>query len=128
MSPRQKLFIWLPVILWATMIFCLSSLSFETSPEMPGFLERYRLDKPVHLVLFGTLSWLLLQATRRGGTLRLPAAAVLAIFVTSAYGASDEWHQTFVPGRYASVADWAADTAGAVIAAIIYRRYESRPS
>jgi VanZ family protein len=31
------------------------------------------------------------------------------------YGASDEWHQSFVPGRYPAVSDWLADAAGIVI-------------
>ena len=30
-----------------------------------------------------------------------------------AYGATDEWHQSFVPGRSTELADWIADTAGA---------------
>jgi VanZ family protein len=43
--------------------------------------------------------------------------------VTSAFGASDEWHQSFVPGRSAEVADWVADTAGAACAAVLYVRW-----
>ena len=44
---------------------------------------------------------------------RGPRAAVLAVLAASAYGASDEWHQSFVPSRSAEVADWMTDTLGA---------------
>jgi len=40
------------------------------------------------------------------------ARAALAVACTAAYGALDEWHQSFVPGRHASWADVAADAAG----------------
>jgi VanZ family protein len=35
------------------------------------------------------------------------------------YGATDEFHQYFVPNRSAEVQDWLADVLGAVIAAIV---------
>ncbi len=48
---------------------------------------------------------------------------MLAVGVASAFGASDEWHQSFVPGRSAELADWVADTAGAACAAMFYVRW-----
>jgi VanZ family protein len=35
--------------------------------------------------------------------------------MASLYGVFDEWHQSFVPGRYASLTDVALDVAGAVL-------------
>jgi VanZ family protein len=126
---RSNLISWTPPVLWAVLIFLLSSISFEPAPEeQPGFLERYHLDKSVHILLFGALTGLLLRTLRSSTALRLPTAVLLAILITSAYGASDEWHQSFVPGRDASVADWFADSCGAIIAAVAYCRYESRTS
>ena len=74
-------------------------------------------DKVVHFAVYGLLGTL---ACRPARTWR---GAVLAVVVTSAFGASDEWHQSFVPGRSAEVADWVADTAGAACAALLYVRW-----
>ncbi len=49
----------------------------------------------------------------------LPRAVALALLLTVAYAISDEWHQSFVPGRSASGIDVAIDTAGATLAALL---------
>jgi len=51
-----------------------------------------------------------------GAWLRVPVArAIGACVVASAYGVLDEWHQSFVPGRYASLTDVTLDVAGALL-------------
>ena len=40
---------------------------------------------------------------------------VMMVVIGAFYGASDEWHQRFVPGRSPSLGDWAADVAGVVL-------------
>lgn len=104
------------------MIFALSSVSFEPLPVAPGLFERTGLDKVVHIVMYGVLGWLCARALHRAEGFCAAAAILLAILLTSAYGASDEWHQVYVPGRYPSGADWIADTAGACLAAWFYLR------
>jgi VanZ family protein len=42
------------------------------------------------------------------------------------YGVLDEWHQSFVPGRVVSVADWAADIIGVVLGYFAFRMVLSR--
>ncbi len=49
-----------------------------------------------------------------------PTAVLVAIALTSAYGASDECHQFFVRGRDASYRDWFADTCGGAVGVTIY--------
>ena len=46
------------------------------------------------------------------------------MLIVSAYAASDEWHQSFVPGRASEAADWIADTAGAIVAVVLYTRWK----
>ena len=40
---------------------------------------------------------------------------ISSLIFSSLYGLSDEWHQYYVPGRMSDVADWVADTLGAVL-------------
>lgn len=104
--------LWLPPVLYAIAIFVVSSIS--RPPEPPGPVT----DKHVHLLLYAGLSGLMLRALAGGDwtgvtARRCGAAALLAVL----YGASDEWHQAFVPGRSADLLDLAADAAGAMSAA-----------
>ena len=47
--------------------------------------------------------------------------AAWALLAASAYGATDEFHQLFVPGRSCDVFDWLADTTGAALAVGLYQ-------
>lgn len=59
-------------------------------------------------------------SARSARWLATPAAALLAaILIASLYGASDEFHQLFVPGRLCDAADWLTDTCGAALGASI---------
>lgn len=71
-------------------------------------------DKVVHFCVYGLLATLVCRLGRgwRG--------AAIALVAASLYGASDEWHQSMVPGRAAELADWVADTLGAATAVALY--------
>ncbi len=43
---------------------------------------------------------------------------IVSLCFCSLYGATDEWHQSYIPGREADIADWLADIAGATLALI----------
>ncbi|MCU0242053.1 MAG: VanZ family protein, partial [Vicinamibacteria bacterium] len=44
------------------------------------------------------------------------------------YGVSDEWHQSFVPGRDATVGDVMKDALGSLCALILWQRVAQRSS
>ncbi|UCH36712.1 MAG: VanZ family protein [Armatimonadota bacterium] len=88
-------------------------LSSESSPVPGGFDVP---DKVAHFGAYAILGSLVWWAAAPAG---LAPAAALAIVIAGLYGASDEIHQRFVPGRFADLADWFADVAGAVAAAVI---------
>ena len=102
---------WLLVLLYMALIFHLSSMS----NPLPELTERVW-DKALHLLEYGALAALLLFALRSSGV-AVRRACVLTVAVASLYGASDELHQAFVPGRSCDARDWAADTLGAALCA-----------
>jgi VanZ family protein len=113
--------LWGPPGLLAALIYGLSSLS-----QIPG--EEYVSDKLGHAVVFGLLAVLTLRATHGGWRpLRLAPAALAAALVLG-WGALDEVHQRFVPGRYASVLDVGADAVGAALALALWALWWGRPA
>ena len=101
---------WIPCVLWAAGIVYLST---KTGDELPKIEIPY-LDKIVHFTLYAILSILIFCGARFGRGLRFGAAALLACLLASAYGVTDEIHQTFTAGRSQDIFDWVADTVGAV--------------
>jgi VanZ family protein len=103
----------LPAIAWACLIFVSSSI---TSAQMPD-LAIFRFDKVIHLGVYFVFALLLYRAFRCQN--RFPALARHAALVTIAavvlFGASDEFHQYFVPGRDCDIFDLLADTSGGVL-------------
>jgi VanZ family protein len=105
---------WGPALVYAVVIFVCSSISDPPSP--PGPVT----DKDLHFALFAGLAVVVLRALTRGRWREVTTAATLqAVAITTAYGASDEWHQHFVPGRSADPRDLLADAIGAIVAVLI---------
>jgi VanZ family protein len=101
---------WLPVVLWASVIFAFSSI-----PSLSSGLGTWDLvlRKCAHATEYAVLALLLLRAT--GSYAWAFAGAV-------AYACTDEVHQTFVRGRHGSPVDVAIDAAGALIGLALWRR------
>ena len=80
-------------------------------------------DKLIHAGAYALMAWLFWVAWKPVLRDNVNLLAILAIVFCSAYGASDEWHQSFVQGRDASVYDWLADTSGAfLITLLLWKR------
>lgn len=101
----------LGALAWAGLIFWLSS---RPSLPAPGFPLS---DKVFHFAAYFVLGLALSLAGLR------PAAATAAGW---AYGASDEVHQRFVPGRSADPLDWLADALGVAAAVYLHHRWRAR--
>lgn len=113
----------LPAILVMGVIFF---LSHQPGDLLGPYPFRWA-DKLAHLVVYAILCVTLIYAFPRHyrWSARKPIAAVSVIFCL-VYGISDEFHQSFIPGRYPSIADIAADTAGAMLACMLWLRLSSR--
>jgi VanZ family protein len=101
---------WLPVVLWAGLIFGLSAI-----PSLGTGLGTWdlALRKLGHATEYAVLGFLLLRAL--GSELPAFVAGV-------AYAASDELHQHFVHGRHAAAYDVAIDALGVLLGVLALRR------
>jgi VanZ family protein len=108
---------WLPPALWAGVIFILSAQ--PSLPHYPDTLLDLILKKAAHMIEYGILASLLWRALSRGQGALSRSAWVTAFVVSVLYAASDEYHQTFVPGRNGTPVDVGIDTVGALIALLV---------
>lgn len=95
-------------MLVAMLIIAASHRPTLASPDITN------IDKLAHFGVYGLLATM---TCRLGRGWRGAGWAWLA---TAAFGAVDEWHQSFVPGRYPELADWVADSSGAALAVVLY--------
>jgi hypothetical protein len=124
---------WLLVAAWMGGIFYLSQQSTPMGAEAGGVAAI-----PAHLGLYTSLAlllyWALAGGARPSGHSPTWTLAIVAFALTVLYGALDETHQAFVPGRVASEADLATDAAGAlmgvalaILAPRLLRARDARP-
>ena len=119
----------LPALAYAGLIFYLSS---QSNP-VPWLLDQWwSWDKLLHATEYAGLAALLVLGLTHLGTMGMRRAALLAILLAAAYGATDELHQYFVPGRSCDLIDWLADLTGAcaggLLAVPFLRRFGARAS
>ncbi len=105
---------------WAVALAGSVVLASDNNPQVPvpSFVG---LDKLAHFGVFGLLATLVLRTPAVWSRPRW--RAWLAVGAVSLFGITDEWHQSFTPGRAVEFADWVADTAGAVLAVVLYLRW-----
>jgi VanZ family protein len=109
----SRALLWLPVILYMSGIFTASSIS---NPPVPSNVP----DVSLHEAAYFGLTLLLIRALAGGRLTGITAATLAGAWVIAViYGATDEWHQSFVPNRHADIRDLLADALGAFAAAIV---------
>jgi VanZ family protein len=107
--------LWAPVLFYAALIYFLSSVSFH----FPWFqnAQKSHADKLVHVVEYSVFGILLCRALGAQSFFKSSAGLLfMAVVLAGAlYGASDEFHQSFVPNRDSSPVDVMADTVGSAL-------------
>jgi VanZ family protein len=114
MARSRLVTVWLPVVLWAAVIFAFSSIP-SLSTGLGGWDTILR--KGAHLTEYAVLGGLLYRALGQ---------EPLALAVGLAYAATDELHQHFVAGRHASPVDVAIDAVGIAFGMLVWLRLRTR--
>ncbi len=101
--------LWLPVFLWAVVIFLFSSIKQVKVSEF--FFWDFVIKKIAHVSEYAVLYALIFRSTNRNFS--------SAYILTLIYAVTDEYHQHFVLGRSASFLDLGFDASGANISAYL---------
>ena len=117
----------LPIVLAMGAIFYLSHQPGD-SFNLPDVIN---IDKVLHCLVYMILGCTFYVALPSEWRARKPFLAGCAtLLFCLLYGISDEWHQSFIAGRYASGADVMADVGGGVLAVACdygWRRWRGAP-
>lgn len=93
----------------SAILFTLSSFPIRQPMHLPY------LDKVEHVTAYFLLALSYFNVGSAGGRRMGGAVAAAAWLAVVAFGISDEWHQSFVPGRTADVLDVVADAVGGAV-------------
>jgi len=112
---------WAPVVAYMGLIFYQSA-----QPAVPRAVE-FVWDKLLHGGGYALLALLCVRALT--DRFRRPTTAGLALsawVITTLYGVTDEWHQSFVPPREMDPRDLVADAVGAAVVVVACLMWSSR--
>jgi len=119
-TQEKVLKFWLPVVVWAVVIFLLSARPVTPATEI--FWQDFIVKKSAHIIEYAILAALLYRALR-ASPVEKKKAGVYSVILAVLYAASDEFHQSFVPGRASTLRDVIFDTIGAILAIYILWKY-----
>lgn len=110
MPTNKFLKYYLPPIIWAGVIFGLSSVPGSPLPPLPY------IDKVAHLIEYGILGYLIARVFfRLNPKVKVKRLILFSLLIGGIYGMSDEVHQLFVPLRSFDLIDWLADLIGVTL-------------
>ena len=107
---RKAVTYWVLTAGYMSLIFYLSSQNISL-PKLPT-----NSDKVLHAIIYVPLAFLIYRSL---WICRIKKFIfVIAFVLAGIYGISDEFHQSFVPGRDSSLGDAAADFVGALLGSL----------
>ncbi len=117
LSREPSIFRLLPALAWMGLIFALSSRGtlprpLGLGPDLIAIAGHFTVYAVLAALLWWALPWRGLTPWQR---------AALALVSAVAYGVTDEWHQSFVPGRDPALFDLGVDALGATTALLVVR-------
>ena len=117
LSPRVSLKVkifWGAVVAWVGAIFAFSSLSDTTVGGLAQDVPWVNL-RGGHVLGFGVLALLVQPLLVYHGVFARPYRSLAVLIFVTAFAATDEIHQSFVPGRHPDWLDLGYDALGALI-------------
>ena len=118
MKNKFKFFViyWLPVFVWSGLIYLFSSHAVPSATQI--YWGDFIIKKSAHIFEYGLLALLWYRALKQSGV-KKKTSAIVGLILAICYGITDEYHQTFTPGREPRIRDVVFDTIGATAALYI---------
>jgi VanZ family protein len=115
LEKRKVWLVYVPLTVYWLILFMATSLPVEKLPSI-GFS-----DKVNHFLAYFILAILvnLTLIYQRKSHFLFSKAPAVTFVICIFYGAIDEIHQMFVPGRFAETIDWFADAIGAAAGILV---------
>ncbi len=107
---------WVPLALWITFIFVMSSI-----PDIPGDYRNLppHSDKVVHFIEYFILAILLYRGLGSDESVRINVMLVALVLIGVGIAGLDELYQSIVPRRDSSIYDFASDIGGITAGALV---------
>ena len=118
---------YLPPLILMGLIFISSSIPMDKNADVPEFIISLdpTLQNLLHIPVFGLLAFLWLKSFTKHSILT-STKVIITLIVTILFGCLEEFHQTFVSGRYGSLVDILLNLVGIFMGILFFLFYRSR--
>lgn len=121
---KKKIRYWFPTVLWFLVIFMFSTL--ESTPSNKIIWWDFLIKKTAHITEYAILATLLFRSLKQSFSIN--KSLVFTFLICVLYAVSDEYHQSFVPGRHPKVYDVMFDTIGVSLSLfLIWKKLPKMP-
>ncbi len=117
MTLKTQLEYWLPTLVWAGVIFTFSSRPTITTTQV--YWQDFTLKKAAHVFVYAIFAVLMYRSLKHTTKLTSRYLLIVTLLITALYAISDEFHQSFTPGREPRLRDVIIDVAGASVGLVI---------
>ncbi len=106
----------LPAFFYAALIFFLSSLPSSAVPNLGITFG----DLILHFCEYSVFGYFVALAVMQSPSKINWKNVLIVMVIGSLYAASDEYHQSFVEGRFSEVSDFLADSTGVILGLVVF--------
>ena len=112
-----------PPLILMGLIFISSSIPMDKNADVPKFIISLdpTLQNLLHIPVFGLLAFLWLKSFTKYSILTF-TKVIITLIITILFGCLEEFHQTFVSGRYGSLTDMLLNIVGIFMGILFFYR------
>lgn len=126
MTFKRRLFYWFPTLVWAGIIYSFSSLTTPSTSRI--FWQDFLVKKSAHVTVYMVLTGLVYRSLKNTTSLTGNYLLLTTLCLVILYAISDEFHQSFTPGREPTLRDAIIDSVSSFVALKIIPRLDNRLS